>query len=408
MQVELKLRRLHPLQKIMAEDTTRYKVYACGRRFGKTEAGKDEAVNDLLNGRRVWWTNVTYANARETWEWFKYALRAIPGTHIREVERRLVLPTGGFLRAVSVDDFDNLRGEGLDRVYMDEAAFTSEDAWERVLRPMLLDRKGGAVFLSSPNGMNWFQRLYQRGLDSAEPDWQAYHHTCYDNPLIDRDELDAIRRTTPERIWREEYMAEFLSDQGAVFRGIREIATAPLRPARIYGHRYIFGVDWGKDNDFTAILVFDATVQQMVALERFNQIGWSLQRGRLRALYDTWQPELIIAESNSIGSPNIEALQIEGLPVQPFATTGSSKPPLIEGLALAIERKELAIQDEPVLINELASYTLERLPGGAYRYNAPSGMHDDTVIALALAWYGANNASQIRVVSSGSFGDYRG
>ena len=71
-----------------------------------------------------------------------------------------------------------------------------------------------------------------------------------------------------------------------------------------------------------------------------------------------------------------------------FATTAKSKSPLIEALALALERRQLWLLDDPVLLGELASYALERLPGGGYRYRAPAGMHDDTVIALALAWHG--------------------
>ena len=77
--------------------------------------------------------------------------------------------------------------------------------------------------------------------------------------------------------------------------------------------------------------------------------------------------------------------------MRPFATTARSKAPLIEGLALAIERGELALLNDPVLVGELASYTLEQLPGGGYRYSAPSGSHDDTVIATALAWHGVIN-----------------
>jgi hypothetical protein len=129
----------------------------------------------------------------------------------------------------------------------------------------------------------------------------------------------------------------------------------------------------------------------MVALDRFNKIGWELQRNRLRLLTDYWKPAVIWAEANSIGSPIIDSLQSESLPVRPFMTTARSKAPLIESLALAIERGDLALLPDEVLLNELASYTLERLPGGGYRYSAPSGLHDDTVIATALAWYGVQH-----------------
>ena len=152
------------------------------------------------------------------------------------------------------------------------------------------------------------------------------------------------------------------------------------------------GVDWGRDNDATAIVVIDADSRRMVALDRFNQVSWSLQRGRLAAIYEHWKPAVIWAEANSIGSPNIEALQDEGLPVRAFTTTAKSKPPLIEDLALAIERADLALLPDEGLLSELASYAMERLPAGGYRYSAPPGLHDDLVIAAALAWYGVRQS----------------
>ena len=130
-------------------------------------------------------------------------------------------------------------------------------------------------------------------------------------------------------------------------------------------------------------------IPQVVAIDRFHQIGWDIQRGRLKTMCDRWNPAAVWAEANSAGAPNIEALQAEGLPVRPFMTTAASKKPLIEGLALALERGELALLPDEVLLGELASYRMERSPDGFYRYSAPSGAHDDCVIALALAWHGA-------------------
>jgi hypothetical protein len=125
----------------------------------------------------------------------------------------------------------------------------------------------------------------------------------------------------------------------------------------------------------------------MVDMDRFNQIDWQLQRGRVKAMADKWRARTILAESNSIGEPNIEALRDMGLCVDSFATTPASKPGLIDALALAIENKEIGILDDPVLISELQAYEMERLPGGSFRYSAPEGGHDDTVIGLALAWH---------------------
>ena len=204
-------------------------------------------------------------------------------------------------------------------------------------------------------------------------------------------EITAARDLLPERVFRQEYLAEFLDDAGGVFRKVEAAACAAVESGPQPGERYVFGVDWGRENDFTCIAVLAVGARRLVALDRFNEVGWSLQRGRLAALAHTWQPEAIWAEANIIGGPNIEALQAEGLPVCAFTTTASSKGPLIEGLALALERGDLAILPEPVLLHELQAFTLERLPSGRFRYGAPPGEHDDTVIALALAWHGATS-----------------
>jgi hypothetical protein len=314
------------------------------------------------------------------------------GIMISESERRIdFLQSGGMIAIRSTHYPDNLRGEGLDYAVLDEAAFMQPDVWSEVVRPMLLEHKGGAMFLSTPFGRNWFWHLYQLGLHPDETDWHSFHSKSWDNPYVPQDEIEAIRRTTSARVFREEYEAEFIEDAGQVFRGIREAATAPTDAVYNPLHRYYAGIDWGKDPDATAIVIMDATTNQMVALDRFNKIGWAAQRERVAILAKYWQPAVIWAEANSIGSPLIEALQNEGLPVRPFMTTVRSKAPLIEALSLAIERGDMALLPDEVLLNELASYTLERLPGGGYRYSAPAGLHDDTVIATALSWYGVQN-----------------
>ena len=189
-----------------------------------------------------------------------------------------------------------------------------------------------------------------------------------------------------------EYRARFNDDSGQVFRGIRvALATDPY-PEAIAGRLYVAGVDWGRDHDYTVIVIIDADERRMVALDRFNQIGLGLAAWTSAAICERWQPQQIWAEANSFGSPNIEALQEEGLPMRSFTTTSKSKSPLIESLALAIERRFISLLDHPVLLSELASYTLQRLPGGAYRYGAPPGMHDDTVMATALAWHGVEKS----------------
>lgn len=339
--------------------------------------------------KQCWWLSPTYRMAGQVWRDLRRDCRQMKqDIVINQADMQIDFENGGSISIRSTHQPDNLRGAGLDFVVLDEAAFMLPNVWSEVIRPMLLERRGGALFISTPYGRNWFWEIYQLGLDPAQPEWRSFHFTSYDNPLITRDEIDAIRNTTPERVFRAEYLAEFVDDEGQVFRGVSEAATAPAAAQPVPGRLYVAGIDWGRSHDYTVMTVVDAETRRLVALDRFNQVGWELQRGRLKLLYERWQPGAVWAEENSIGSVNIEALQAEGLPVRPFKMTAASKAPLIEGLALAIERGELTLLPDPILLTELTAYEMRRLPGGGYRFSSPPGLHDDCVISLALAWHG--------------------
>jgi len=267
---------------------------------------------------------------------------------------------------------------------------------------MLITTKGWAWLVGTPKGRGWVWQEWHHAADRSDyARWQAptlgvtitedgliRDQHPLENTTIDYAEILDIFQTVPERTFRQEILAEFVTDGGGVFRGLD--AACVLYPALAPhpGHRYVMGVDWGRSNDFTVISVLDATMGEQVAIDRFTGIGWDVQRGRVRALAERWLPAAIIAEENSIGGPNIEALIADGLPVQPFYTTSRSKDELIGSLTLALERGELKLLIEPAQLEELAAYELTRLSSGAYRYSAPSGGHDDRVMALALAWYG--------------------
>lgn len=396
--LDITLPRLHDAQWQIASSRARFRVAACGRRFGKTLMAGGEAVKCAAPGRVGWWVAPTYDVTRVGWRGVGYLARQIPGVEFKLADRMVIFPSGGMIQFKTASTAAGLRGEGLDFLIIDEAAFVPEDAWQADLRPALSDRLGWALFISTPFGRNWFWRAWMRGQDPTVTDWQSWQFPTASNPYIVPQEIEDARDLLPERTFKQEYLATFEEDAGTVFRRVAERATVSPGGVPQAGHSYLFGVDWGRDNDFTVIVVIDRATRHAVAMERFNEIGWSLQRGRLAALAERWKPDSIWAEANSIGGPNIEALQAEGLPVVAFTTTAESKGPLIESLALAFERGEIAILNDPVLVSELQAYQMERLPSGRFRYNAPQGMHDDTVIALALAWHGLGAGLSISFV----------
>jgi hypothetical protein len=320
-----------------------------------------------------------------------FALRPV-ASRTNEAEHRIELVTGGVVEAWSLDSPDPARGRKYKRVVIDEAALVQrfEEAWNGAIRPTLADLEGDAWFGSTPKGRNYFWQLYQRGLDASQSEWRSWQMPTRANPYISATEIQAARLSMPERFYLQEFEAAFIDDAGGVFRRVMEAATATAQDRAQDGHQYVFGVDWGKTSDFTAISVLDLTTNEQVALDRSNKVDYAVQVGRLKALHERFQPVTIIAERNAMGEPVIEQLIREGLPVQPFLTTNATKASAVEALALAFERGELRILNDPVQIGELQAFEATRLPSGLTRYEAPEGMHDDTVMALALAWQSMN------------------
>jgi hypothetical protein len=377
-------------------EARRYNVVDCGRRFGKTRLGVDRLIDPVLAGHPTGWFAPTYKVLADAWEEAKMRLRPIT-TYKSETEHLIRTLTGGSVEMWTLENEDAGRSRKYKRVVIDEAAMVPAlgDIWQKAIRPTLNDLRGDAWFFSTPRGRNFFWEAWQRGRDSGYADWVSWQFPTTANPYIHPDEVEAARRDLPERVFAQEYLAEFLADPGGVFRGVRTCATATR--GEPFKGLFVAGLDWAQANDFTVMVVLDAERRRVVDMDRFNRIDWHVQRGRVKAMADRWNVALIVAESNSIGGPNVEALQREGLPVTAFETTATSKPPLIESLALAFERQEIAILNDPVLVGELEAYEREVSPvTGRSRYSAPEGMHDDTVIALALAWHGLTSGGRSR------------
>jgi hypothetical protein len=392
-EIVLKFPVLHPAQQIVRASKARYRVLDCGRRFGKTLEIEDEGGEALAMGQRVAYFNLSYAQGREVWEDFKRLLAPIV-KHKHETERRIETITGGVLDMWSLDNeatAKNALGRKYDLVIVDEAAHIPNllTIWDKTISPMLMDTGGRGLFASSPNGLNDFYTLYQRGKDPLFSDWQSFHFPTSANPYIRPEEIESARREKTDQAFRQEILAEFLADGSGVFRGVSAAATAPMDATPQPGFRYALGGDWGKQNDFTVFVVFCVETKEMVAIERFNRIDYHFQRERLKVLIDRWKPTVNLIEENSIGDINIEELRRDGIRVTAFNTNGESKPALIEELSVAIEKQRLTIMPDPVLLNEMNAYTMKRTATGRWQYNAPSGGHDDTVMALALAYNAA-------------------
>jgi len=310
-----------------------------------------------------------------------------------------VIPRLPRIRCKTAHDADSLRGDYADLLILDEFSIMKPDAWHEVGAPMLLDNNGDAVFIFTPKSLNHAHALYSRAIGDESGRWEAFHFTSHDNPHLSKEALAEIVGDMTERDYQQEILAQFLQGEGAVFRNIDACLNAPkTTPAEHKGHRILLGLDWGQKKDYTVACYLCETCNREVELDRFNQIEWSFQRQRIKANYDKWRVKGGLVELNSIGSPNFEALLPDCPSLDGFDTTAASKPPLIQSLALALERVEVQWLDDPVGKAELMAYESKiSASTGRPSYSAPEGCHDDTVIARALANKARTEPSKVKI-----------
>ena len=134
-------------------------------------------------------------------------------------ERRLEFITGGLLEFWSLDNPDVARAAKVPRIIVDEAAMVPSlmDVWQYALRPTLADYQGDAWFCPHRRAQRFWQ-MWQWGQDAAMPEWASWQMPSSVNPLLAPSELDEMRRTMPERTYRQEIEAAFVEDGGGVFR----------------------------------------------------------------------------------------------------------------------------------------------------------------------------------------------
>lgn len=383
----LKLPAPHQMQEKVRSEAKRFNVVCCGRRWGKTTFGIDQILPPLLAGYPCGWFAPTNKQLAPAWKEIVQVLKPIT-LRKREDLHTLYLLTGGEVELWSMENEDVARGRKYKRIIVDEAAHIAnlKDAWQLVIRATLADYQGDAWMFSTPKGMNYFKTLWDRGQDPLKKNWASWQMPTSTNPYILGTEIEEAREDLHELAFSQEYLAQFVNFDGAVFRQVTAAAVATERDEPEEHAEYVFGIDWGRSLDYTVVMVVDARRRKQVHLQRWSSVDYAVQRARIQEMYKTWRPALVLAESNSMGQPIIEQLVRDGVPVQPFLTTNTSKTLAIEGLSLAFERRCIEITQHPQLMAELQSFAAKRLPSGLIRYEAPSGSHDDCVMALAIAW----------------------
>lgn len=222
--MQLKLPQLLAHQREMLENEARFKVCCWGRRAGKTIScldacllghGKNRMRRGALDGGIIWWVVPKIDDAALAYRHSLKAMEALIDVGMVKAfkaKRLFEFKNGGMLWIRSADDPQGLRGEGLDGVVFDEARNISREAWTDSIRPALSDKLGWSIFISTPNGRDWFWRLYEdAGADSY---WFRSHLPTWANPKIQQLEIEQAKRDLGDILFRQEYGAEFVVAEG--------------------------------------------------------------------------------------------------------------------------------------------------------------------------------------------------
>lgn len=398
LRARIKLYTPHSGQLPLHQSKARFRIATCGRRWGKTYA----CINELAkfgweNPNTIsWWVAPTYKQSRIAFRILTSNFKEAIATATKN-PMEIHWKSGGITQFNSTDQADNLRGEGVSFMVVDEAAMIPEEVWTAVLRPTLSDRQGKAIIVSTPRGMNWFHNLWMRGQDPAFPDYESWQFPTSSNPYIPPEEIEEARATLPSDVFRQEYLAEFLEDGAGVFRGVKKCINGQLEEPK-QGGDYVIGWDVAKHTDFSVMVCIDISRNHIVAFDRFNQVDYSLQLERLANMAHKYRARVLM-DSTGVGDPLLEQAKQRGLAVEGYQFTNTSKQQLVQNLAVMIERQEITFPEIPVLIHELQMFQYEITRAGNIRYSAPDGYNDDCVMALALAaWQAKNVSAGIRVI----------
>jgi predicted phage terminase large subunit-like protein len=306
--------KLHAGQRRVLGSTARYRVVSAGRRFGKTLMSIEWLTlmkNGAIDGWPVAFFSPTYKLLLDVWSDMERTLKPIT-SKINKTEMRLELITGGKIDFWTLADQDAGRGRKYKRIVIDEAAHARylKDAWERAIAPTLTDYQGEALFISTPNGMNFFHDLYQRGERADYPDWASFHMATAVNPHIKPEEIERARQDLPDLVFAQEYLAEFITfGAGLVKPEMLIDAPAPS------GLPVVLGVDLAisekQGADWTAIVAMSrdpATGIVYIREAERHRCGFNDVLGRIKAAAARHSPAIIHVEQTQYQAAVVQEL----------------------------------------------------------------------------------------------------
>lgn len=361
----------------------RYSVVEGSTKCGKTAPCLIWLAEQAMKGKagqNFWWVAPVYAQAEIA---FRRMKRGLPPKicKVHNQDKWVELPNGARMWFKSGEKPDNLYGEDVYAAVIDEASRVREESWYAV-RSTLTATRGPLRIIGNVKGRkNWSYRMARKA-EAGEPGMVHARITAHDAikaGILSAKEVEDARRDLPEAVFRELYLAEPSDDEGNPF-GVAAI-RACIGPLSSNAPK-VWGWDLAKSIDWTVGIALDAD-GKVCRYHRFQKPWTETMETVLRETGRT--PALI--DATGVGDPIVEQLQRKGgRNFEGFKFSSPSKQQLMEGLSLAIQKRDIQYPNDEgyAIVNELEAFEYVYSRNGV-KYSAPEGMHDDCVMGLALA-----------------------
>ena len=366
-----------------------FNTIVCPRQWGKSVLAYMLMLNYGINNNRYYivWATLTHQHAQDA---MRKIYNAIKTTGIikeyNKTERRIELTNGSTLYFAGMDKYENYRGKSTHVLIIDEAALLHPKAFTALMPSMAAVGKK-CFLISTPRGkMGEFWKYYCAGTNGKK-DFASYRGFLEENPYRNMIIIEADREMMPEYVFRQEYIGEFLDSEFSLFKNLNDVAILNEWQTPQPYESYFGGIDCGRANDYTVLTIMNSK-KEVVYCYRDRQKTWEYMVDHIVTKLKEYDSTCLV-EVNNVGDVVYEMIRNKYNKVQPFTTGEKTKQIIIEKLIVDFENKNIFIPSENLFSHlklELEQFQFSYSPKSrSIKYSAPPGLHDDTVISLALA-----------------------
>lgn len=368
------------------KNDTKYGVVICGRQYGKSLLGINSLLYWLLNNNQTkgCWISPIYKQCRKI---FDEMVNACEGVIEEKNKSELTITflNGSTLQFLSSERPDSIRGFSFHYMVIDEAGFITETAINEAIVPTLTALGRKCLVISTPKGKNWLYDWYLRGT-TDNPRYVSFRGISTDNPYTDLDFIEECRKSFPKSVFEQEFEAKFTDSGNDVFKELENGCILDGKTIYRGGGRYFGGIDVGVSNDYCVCVIMDDRGRVCDFYRDTNRTFEHYANNIIRLLRE-YKCRGVNLEVNGVGYGLYELIRKQ-TKIQKWNTTNENKQLGIQNLIYGLEEGILELPSkrwDENFFNEFSAYTYRQTANGKLQFNAPSGYHDDCVMATMLA-----------------------